>query len=76
MKDVDSYQKFIPYMSESVVDRSTLQYDAKTKSGSFNADTTIGFNQISLSYTSEVSFKDCEEVISRSEPSSSSSVFQ
>ena len=58
VQDVDSYAKFIKFMTESKVDNSSRyeKTENKVTKGGFNASTTIGFQIVSFSYLSQVSY--------------------
>jgi ribosome-associated toxin RatA of RatAB toxin-antitoxin module len=58
VKDVDSYSEFLNWMLSSAVLQQTKDevQTGKTIQGSFDAETQIGFNFVSFTYLSKVSY--------------------
>ena len=63
VSDVDSYSQFIPYMVSSNIFK-------RTSESQFEANTEIGFQQVSFEYTSQVTCKPMSEVKSISKSDS------
>jgi coenzyme Q-binding protein COQ10 len=69
INDVESYQQFIPWITESRVLPETLVKKGASTSGRFDAEVKIGFTSLSFSYISKVSYEENKWVLSEARKS-------
>ena len=69
VKNVDDYEKFIPWITRSKIHPHTVQenFEAGVRRGRFEAETKIGFSSVNFAYKSHVTYETPYSLLSIAE---------